>query len=412
VAGACLAPAVPALLDVFNERASDAAMRDGAVALLLACAAAGAIWAALCGLEQRARAAGLRPRRVVAIAVAVLGVLTAAVAVASAERIARVVDQQYSAFVTLEAEQQAATTSRLASGVGNRYDYWRVAIDAWQEHPLAGVGAGGYDKPYFAQRRTAEAIRQPHSLPLQVLTELGIAGALLFVGTLLAIAAGAWRRIRSDGRAPVVVAAVGVVSAWCAHASVDWIHLLPGLTGVALLGAAVLLRPAGRAVQAAAVHAGSRTRVADGRSRIARVLPLAAIGVVIAIGALSLTRQGLSELYVDRAEEALAGDPQRALVKANRALRVDRESIAAYYVKAAALARFGEAAAARAVLFDAARREPRNFVTWVLLGDLSVRRGDLPAASRAYSRALRLNPREEGLAKLAADPGSAARGGR
>ena len=415
VAGGCLAPALPALLDVFNDRATDAAMRDGAVALLLACAAAGTIWAALFALEQRGRAAGLRPRRVVAIAVAVLAVLTAAVAVASAERITRVVDRQYSAFVTLDAEPRAATTSRLASGVGNRYDYWRVALDAWQAHPLAGVGAGGYDKPYFAHRATAEAIRQPHSLPLQVLTELGLAGGLVFAGALLAVAAGAWRRIRDGGRAPVVVAAVGVVSAWFVHAAVDWMHLLPGLTGVALLGAAVLLRPAGGDegdgngdAARAAPHAGD----APVRSRTARVLPVAAIGVVIAIAALSLSRQGLSELYVDRAEAALARDPQRALVESNRALRLDREATAAYYVKAAALARFDEAGAARSVLLDAARREPRDFVTWVLLGDLSVRRGDLPAARRAYSRALRLNPREEGLAKLAADPASADPEGR
>ena len=415
VAAGCLAPALPALLDVYNERASDAAMRDGAVTLLLACAAAGTLWAALFALEQRGRAAGLRPRRVVAVAVAALAVLTAAVAVASAERITRFVDQQYSAFVTLDAEGDAATTSRLASGAGNRYDYWRVAVDAWREHPLAGVGAGGYDKPYFARRATAEAIRQPHSLPLQVLAELGVAGGLLFAGTLLAIAVGAWRRIRGDGRTSLVVAAVGVASAWFAHAAVDWIHLLPGLTGVALLGAAVILRPASGgddAGQAAAEHAARRAGVAPARSRTTRALPAAAIGVVIAITALSLSRQGLAELYVDRAEEALARDPQRALVESNRALRLDREAIAAYYVKAAALARFGEADAARSVLLDATRLEPRNFVTWVLLGDLSVRRGDLPAARRAYSRALRLNPREPGLAKLAADPAGADPEGR
>ena len=414
VAGGCLAPALPALLDVFNESATDAAMRGGAVALLLACAAAGTIWAALFTLEERGRAAGLRPRRVVAVAVAALAVLTAAVAVASAGRITRVVDEQYSAFVTLDAERQAATTSRLASGAGNRYDYWRIAIDAWREHPLAGVGAGGYDKPYFARRATAEAIRQPHSLPLQVLAELGIAGALVFAGILLAIAAGAWRRIRDDGRAPVGVAAVGVVSTWFVHASVDWVHLLPGLTGVALLGAAVLLRPAGtddNTARAAAAQAARSAGAGPVRSRTARVLPVAAIGVVIVIAALSLSRQGLSELYVDRAEEALARDPQRALVESNRALRLDREAVAAYYVKAAALARFDEADAARSVLLDATRREPRNFVTWVLLGDVSVRSGDLPAAGSAYGRALRLNPRENGLAKLAADPSSANRDG-
>ncbi|MDQ3678038.1 MAG: hypothetical protein M3401_14790, partial [Actinomycetota bacterium] len=84
--------------------------------------------------------------------------------------------------------------------------------------------------------------------------------------------------------------------------------------------------------------------------------------------------------------------------------RLDREAIAAYYAKAAALARFGEGDAARAVLLDATRREPQNFVTWALLGDLSVRQGRLRAAQADYRRAARLNPRDPGLAKLAADP--------
>ena len=412
VSAMCLAPALPALLDVFGAGATDESMRDGAVALLPACAAAGAIWALLVALERRGTAAGLRPRRVVAIAVTALGVLAAAVAIASADRIERYVDGQYAAFVALDAESGAATTSRLQSGAGNRYDYWRVALDVWRDHPVGGAGAGGYDRAYFARRATIEDIRQPHSLPLQVLAELGTAGGLLFAGAVLVVAGGAWRRIRDGGREPVTVAALGVVTAWFVHAGVDWIHLLPGVTGLALVGAALLMRAPGHDDDAelAALRAGRAAGVGARRSRAARLAPAIAAGLAIALAALSLSRQGLTELYVDRAQAALARDPGRALVEANRALRLDREAIEAYYAKAAALARFDQAAAARSVLFDATRRERRNFVTWVLLGDLAVRTGDLRAARSAYARALRLNPREPGLARLAADPASATRG--
>jgi UDP-N-acetylmuramyl pentapeptide phosphotransferase/UDP-N-acetylglucosamine-1-phosphate transferase/tetratricopeptide (TPR) repeat protein len=424
VSAMCLAPAMPALLDVYRDGAPAGRLRDAAVALLLATVAAGAIWALLVAFERRASAGRLRARRAVGAGVAVLALAGAVAGVASADRIGSFLDHQYTVFVTLGGPQGEPTASRLANGAGNRYDYWRIAIDAWQAHPLAGVGAGGYDKPYFAQRATSEDIRQPHSLPLQVLAELGIGGALLFAAALVLIAAGAWRRIRDGGRAPVVVAGLGVVTAWFGHTSVDWMHLLPGLTGVALLGAAVLLRPAGgdgadagaarasatdgdgadagaaqAAAAAAAAAAGSGAR--SGRARVASAV---LIGVAITVAALSLSRQGLSERYVERAQAALAGDPARALVEANRALRLDRESIAAYYTKAAALARFGEGEAARAVLLDATRREPRNFVTWALLGDLSVRQGDLRAAQVDYRRAARLNPRDPGLAKLARDP--------
>jgi len=404
VGAACLAPAMPALLDVYRGGTSAEELRSGAGALLLAAAAGGAVWATLVAFERRASASGLRLRRAVTVGIACLTLVGAAVGIASTGPIASFLDRQYTAFVTLGGPQGEATASRLASGAGNRYDYWRIAVDAWQAHPLAGVGAGGYDKPYFAQRTTSEDIRQPHSLPLQVLAELGIVGGLLFAAALALIAAGTWRRIRAGGRAPVVVVSLGVVTAWLAHTSVDWMHLLPGLTGVALLGAAVLLRPAagcGEIRADADAEGGSAAPPQRLRTRLA---PAILVGVAITIAALSLSRQGLSEHYVERAQSALARDPERALVEANRALRLDREAIAAYYAKAAALARFGEGDAARAVLLDATRREPQNFVTWALLGDLSVRLGDLRAARADYRRAHRLNPRDPGLASLAADP--------
>ncbi len=406
VSTACLAPAMPKLLDVYSQNATEPTMHEAAVALLLACAAAGTIWTLLVALERRGAAGVLRrPRRVVAIAITALAVLTATLVVASAGRVASFVDDQYGAFVALDETQGGASTSRLASGAGNRYDYWRVAVNTWRDNPVVGTGAGGYDKPYFAERSTKENIRQPHSLPLQVLAELGLAGALLLGAALLAVVAGARSRIRNGGREPMVVAALGVVLVWFVHTSVDWMHLLPGLTFVALLGAAVLMRRPGDADTEE--RGAERVRYAAGlgpaRSRARRVASIIVVGVVIAIAAVSLSRQGLSQLYVQRAQDALGRDPERTLAEANRALSIDREAIAAYYAKAAALARFGDGDAAEQVLLDAARREPQDFVTWVLLGDLSVRRGELRAARSAYGRAARLNPRQPGLAELTAD---------
>ncbi len=410
IAAACLAPALPALLDVYRGGTTADDLRTAAGALLLAAAVAGLAWAGLVAFERRASASGLRMRRAVAAGVAVLALAGVSVAVLSAERIGGFLHRQYTAFVTLGGPRGEPTASRLATGAGNRYDYWRIAVDTWQANPIAGVGAGGYDKPYFAERTTAEDIRQPHSLPLQVLAELGIVGGVMFAAALALIAAGTWRRIRDGGRAPLVVAGLGVSAAWLVHTSVDWMHLLPGLTGVALLGAAVLLRPvpgsgesdAGDSTSEAAPPAATRPRSAR-----ARLAPAILIAVAVTIAALSLSRQSLSEHYVERAQSALASDPERALVESNRALRLDREAIDAYYAKAAALARFGEGDAARAVLLDAARREPRNFVTWALLGDLAVRQGDLRAAQANYRRAARLNPRNVGLATLARNPQTA-----
>jgi tetratricopeptide (TPR) repeat protein len=137
------------------------------------------------------------------------------------------------------------------------------------------------------------------------------------------------------------------------------------------------------------------------------LLPVLGLAVVLLITGVSLSRQGLTERYRMRAQSALALHPDTALREADRAVRLDPAAIGAYYVKAAALARFGEAAAARQVLLDAADREPDRFLTWVLLGDLAVRAGDEAAARRAYGRALELNPRNTDLKRLTADPRSA-----
>ena len=63
-----------------------------------------------------------------------------------------------------------------------------------------GVGAGNYPESYFRDRRTTEAIQNPHSLELQTLAELGVPGvmllALLFAGIGLAIV-----RLRGPARA-------------------------------------------------------------------------------------------------------------------------------------------------------------------------------------------------------------------
>jgi len=175
--------------------------------------------------------------------------------------------------------------------------------------------------------------------------------------------------------------------AWLVHTSVDWIHLLPGVTGMALAALAVL------------VMSGQEPR--RPRPRLASAVLVA---VLLTLASVSLTRQGLAEHFQRVAQAQLAERPADALVNANRSLRLDPEAIRAYYIRAAAFARYGQATAARQSLLAAAVREPSDFVTWTLLGDLAVRRDRLDEAQDHYRRALALNPRDPGLRALATDP--------
>ncbi len=408
--GAAGVLAGPALVDVYqagSAGAVDAPVANAAArAALLAGLGVAIVWAAV-GFAA-ARIPRLRELSS-PVGVAVLlagGIALLGVAALEQERIRRTADEQYTAFVRLGVEPQgssAAVTpgSRLVSGAGTRYDYWRIAWGAWKDHPIVGLGAGGYDRPYFLERATVEDIRQPHSIELQMLSELGLVGAAMLSLALAGLAWGAWRASRAARSSPtrglLAVAGVGAVVSWTVHTSVDWIHLLPGVTGLALV-AAVLLARAGDPAEAPANSVGARR---------ARPVVVAVIGLGLALACVSLSRQGLAEHFRSSAQDALAARPADALRDADRSLRLDPEAVESYYVKAAALARFNEPAAARAALQEAVRREPRRFVTWALLGDLAVRTDDFRAARDAYGRAHALNPLDPNLRALAEDPRAA-----
>ena len=395
--GCALAAAGPSLLAVFDSqvegRVAAGAVREAAVALLAASIAAGVLWGGAVA-AVRSESARRTARTVAVAALALVAVAGLGIAAANAGRIADTVSEQYRIFVHAPIEPQgtgvdATGRSRLLTGSGNRYDYWRVAWSSFREHPLGGVGAGGFDSEWFAKRRSTEDVRQAHSIELQALGELGIAGAGLLALLLGAVGWGAWRTSRaataSPAAAAVAVAGTGVFTAWLVHTSVDWMHLIPGLTLVALAAMVALVRrPRGEPRAAAGL-------------RVPRLVVPVAVALVLTTAGLSLVRQALAEHYESAARSAMPGDPSEAIRQADRSLRLDAESVPAYYVKAAAFARLGEGDAARQTLLEAARREPRDFVTWALLGDLAVRIGDEQSARSNYGRALRLNPRDAGL---------------
>ena len=409
-AGAGVAVALPRLLELTSAGTAphlpDGAARSAALGVAAGAAAAGLLWTLANAYAVRSKGAERWLRPAGAGALAVMLTVAVAVGVVSSDRIADGINRQYDAFVDLGATRTsgASAVSRLTSGGGNRYDYWRVAWHAWQEHPVRGVGAGNYDGPYFAQRATTEDVRQPHSLPLQTLSELGLVGMGLLLVFLAGVGWGAARAVRAARMSPaahvIAVASIGTFIAWLVHTSVDWIHLLPGVTASALACAALLVRQIPRAVVVAPAARPVRRRVA------AAVL----VAGVLALTAVSLSRQGLAEYFRDAARKDLAARPDEAVVQVDRSLRLDPESVEAYQLKAAALARFNQASAARRTLLDATHRESKDFVTWALLGDLAVRMGDFGEAHDAYSRAHNLNPRDQTLAALSRDPRSATTG--
>jgi tetratricopeptide (TPR) repeat protein len=138
---------------------------------------------------------------------------------------------------------------------------------------------------------------------------------------------------------------------------------------------------------------------AEGTGR-ARVAIVAVCGVAVLAGAILVGRAALADRYLNEGRDVLASDPAGAIAKARDSLRLNDEDLDAYYLESAGWARLGDYRRARAALAEATRREPHDFVTWALLGDLATRRGDNRQALRDYRRALSLNPRNQELVGL------------
>jgi hypothetical protein len=370
-----------------------AAIERGAEWSLLAAAAVAIIWGAgrwmFDVLRRDSTAAAANLSRISAVLLCAIAA-TAAVAglLAVNDPVGRVSDQ-YDAFTKLE---QVETGSRLTAGGGNRYDYWRIAWDQFADHPLDGVGAGNFDRTYFLERRTREDVRQAHSIELQTLGETGLVGALLLGSFIVAVFLGILRRARAaaenEGETLLGVAATGVFVVWLAQTSVDWLHLIPGITGIALGAAAILL-----------LRPGS-----DAPREALWPMPLPALIPVVAVAAAAVVligRPTLAQHYRSTAQDQLAGDPRAALDRADESLSLNPDAVQAYYAKSAAFARLDEYAAARQAMMEAVRREPHNYVSWALLGDLATRKGSIAGAMAAYRRASRLNPRDRELRLLA-----------
>ena len=394
------------LLDVYQnlpegQPADPELVKQAARRILLVALAGGVVWALAQTLLTRftrgdspAAAWTRRSESVLAAGAVALALLAVIVAVGNP---VDKVQQQYDDFVNLRVDSSDST--RFLSGGGYRYDYWRVAWLEFKDAPLRGQGAGNYDDLYFLERRTSEDIRQPHSLPLQVLAELGLVGMLflcLFAGAALA---GLWRQSRRSRERPerriVAVAAGGAFVAWLAHTSVDWLHNIPGVTGVALCAVLALVAP------------WTKRRGASISTRIVTValVAVAAVAVADSVGRLASADKDRID-----ARDSLNSDPVESLRLANESLALNDKAVLAYYVKSAAYARVGRYREARETLLDAIDIEPRDHLTWALLGDLTARRGRFREARRYYLRSLELNPRNSFVKPLAKDPRSALAG--
>jgi hypothetical protein len=221
--------ALPGVNDLTGSREADGAIALAAMLVLMLLAAAGAAWNRRVEEDGRTRLGRLPlPARAPWIAAAIALALIAVPIVAAG-----------SDHGPTAAPGFAETSGRLASTGSNRYEYWKVAVRAFADHPLEGVGSGGFAAEWLQRRTIDEVVRDAHSLYLETLAELGAVGLLLLLLALGGIAACARAAYRADpGLAAGPCAAL---FAFALHAGIDWDWELPALTLVAVTLAGLLV---------------------------------------------------------------------------------------------------------------------------------------------------------------------------
>lgn len=262
---------------------------------------------------------------------------------------------QYEHFV--EDRQPSGSASERLLYVGNdgRLPLWHVALAAYRADPMIGTGAGTYRLDWERRQQGSYDRVYGYSIYLETLGELGLIGAILLGGALLAILVGAAMSAR---RRPVYAAAFAVIVAWLIHAGVDLDWQTPAVTlPVMAMAGAVLARPA-----------GTGARGSDGlqtpRKSLMNLSVRPALALLCLLAAVIPSQVALAQSYSDAAVTALGkGDCRRASDKAHAAISATGAEATPYVVLAICAAREGHPLRALGSARTAVSRDPGNWQT-------------------------------------------------
>ena len=200
-----------------------------------------------------------RPRWLGIAAVATLAVALVA-GIALADPVERFHDFKQLPVSAAGPGEEDFVRAHLLSGNGSgRWQFWTVAVEAWKEHPLEGVGAGSYEHWWAEHAAFPYFVRDAHSFYLETLGELGLVGLTLVFGLLATGLASGARRTRAarDEERVSTAALTAVLASFALALGLDWIW---ELTAVSLVGIVVLALLTGLATQPLFASARSTRR--------------------------------------------------------------------------------------------------------------------------------------------------------
>jgi hypothetical protein len=277
------------------------------------------------------------------------------------------------------------TPERLVSSNGsNRYIWWQEAIGAFNDKPLAGWGAGSFPIVHYLYRRYDAPVRSAHSLPLQFLSETGLAGALLGIGGLALLGAAAVYQVRRskglERSARLVL--LSSATAWAVHSLYDWDWEIPAVTVPALIAVAVAAAPPLR-------HAETRPMPGPAAVLSGIAVGLAAVALAVSVA--------LPALSVGERLEALdasvrPGTLREAAAEAQLAHELDPVSVEPLFTQASVAKAQGRPRLAAGYLEKATQTQPDNWETWKRLATIQVQLGERVAGAEAVRRWAETDP--------------------
>ncbi|HYF28649.1 MAG TPA: O-antigen ligase family protein [Baekduia sp.] len=338
--------------------------------------------------------------------VALVGVL----GLAAGDQGTKVVVEDAVASFDKPADAEAFDPGRLAStDSSNRVGWWKEALGAWSDRPVAGYGAGSFPLVHKRYRQDTIPVRQPHSVPLQFLSETGLIGALLGLGALAALAAAGARRVRelaAGRRQDLAVALLALSAAYLVHACVDWDWDIPGVTLPALVALGVVAGGGGRARRAEGpvfrdVDRERRPPVASAAGLVAACLLLTAFAVSAILPAWADSKATSAQASVSA--RADAEELRRAAAEAELAARLDPLAVRPLFVLASIAEGRDRLLDARRHLLDAAGRQPDDPEVWLRLAGIATQLADADGFRDAARRFGRLDPANPGARSLGQD---------
>ena len=390
--------AVPAVLAVqargslSDNLANQAAVDQGVTVLLILLAGMALATALFAGLRTLERREGAVTGRAIELsrhptalkaAAAILAVIAIGAAIAVG---GRAWDQFKSSDIAFP-ERPSSHFSNLGSG--GRSDFWRVAIDSFEEEPLIGTGAGTYRFDWEKRRSIDLPLHDAHSLYLESFAELGVIGGILvlaLVGGVLWWAFCAWRDAREDQRELHAIVFAALVAMAVAF-GIDWFWEILAMGSIFFIYAAVAI--SARCAQQA--PAAGRAEAREGRSwgLTAATLAIAWISAVGLVGPLLVERE------IEASRDAAGEDNLASAVDHAEHARSIEPFAASPYVQLGLLAQLnGEYEVAISHFTNAIDREEDNWQWYYLRSKVESEAGDDAAAEADLEKARELNPLE------------------